>query len=173
VVVTWPLKPSAMSPAANSDAAAQLCRLFAAASVALSQRRAWEPETCELSACRSGPSWPERSAVAIASPMLLTTGRQRRPRSLIRHRRLWPLLSTEEAGDQFAVVRAAPKQPASNRTFRLAAWSIHGAERTQSSAIRGKSTRRGNGSDKPKWLLPTAGGCGHNKMIVRESVTTR
>jgi hypothetical protein len=42
VVVTWPLKPSAMSPAAYSDAAAQLCRLFNAASVALSQRRAWE-----------------------------------------------------------------------------------------------------------------------------------
>jgi hypothetical protein len=41
-VVTWPLKPSTMSPAAYSDAAAQLCRLFAAASVALSQRRAWE-----------------------------------------------------------------------------------------------------------------------------------
>src|SRR4029450_3836603 len=34
--VTWPLKPSTMSPAAYSDAAAQLCRLFAAASVALS-----------------------------------------------------------------------------------------------------------------------------------------
>src|SRR4029453_6448897 len=42
VVVTWPLKPSAMSPAAYSDAAAQLCRLFTAPSVALSHRRAWE-----------------------------------------------------------------------------------------------------------------------------------
>ena len=63
VVVTWPLKPSAMSPAAYSDAAAQLCRPFAAASVGLSQRRAWETETPGLGACRSGPSWPELLAI--------------------------------------------------------------------------------------------------------------
>jgi hypothetical protein len=116
-----------------------------------------------LGACRSGPSWPERSRIRRNRVSSAAHNRTTTASSvLIRHRRLCPPLSTEEAGDQFVLLRAAPK-PASNRSFRLAAWSIHGAERTQSAAIRGKSTRCENGSDKPKWLLPTASSWGTTK----------
>ena len=57
VVVTWLLKPSAISPAAYSDAAAQLCRLFAA--------RSW----------REGADAPASSLKSTTSTPVMASGR--------------------------------------------------------------------------------------------------
>lgn len=48
-----------------------------------------------------------------------------------------------------------------------AGWSIYGAERAQTGAIRGKHARRENGSNKPKLSPPIADSCAHNAMVKR------